>query len=224
MNLCLEINPDKHSNLRDFICSLKLRCTSEKRFGGEAAGGAVEWHAHLRLFASDLLLCGGALCVNGRRGAWSFGQGYVLSFFFFSLSSWNGAIILHARAERLRTLKSKRKPFFFFFFFETNTKCLVGPSCAPLGQALSLLTVFMCDFWGVWGCGRFTVSVLKTGNRKNKTRNKCFMKQTCTSLPCSFFVCYFWSLVCCQQLHPSTSFFIFIFFKSYLFFLINTFF
>lgn len=37
MNLCLEINPDKHSNLKDFICSLKLRCTSEKRFGGEAA-------------------------------------------------------------------------------------------------------------------------------------------------------------------------------------------
>lgn len=60
MNPCLEINPDKHSNLEDFICSLELRCTSEKRFGGGEwgrGGGGAKQPGKRRVTRSLAFIC-----------------------------------------------------------------------------------------------------------------------------------------------------------------------
>lgn len=156
MNLRLEINPDKHSNLKDFICSLKLRCTSEKRSGLEGKRGGGWPSSTTRSLASICFRsssCGGPLCVNARRGAGSFGQGCVsFSFFLFlSLSSWNGAFISHACVERLRVDKQKK----------TSSD----------GAALHLAEGHLC--WGGRGEGGVAVSVLKTENHKPFWQLRC---------------------------------------------------
>lgn len=139
MNLCLEINPDKHSNLKDFICSLKLRCTSEKRFGGEAAGEPSS-DTLTCIYLPQIFLRRGIVC---KRSARRLILGAGLRFFiFFFLSALETELLYYTPAPNILPFKSNRKPF--IFFFETNTK----PSCAPLGQALSVLSVFMCDFGG----------------------------------------------------------------------------
>lgn len=110
MNLCLETNPDKHSNLKDFICSLKLRCTSEKRLGGEAAGE----------LSSDTLTCiylllifflrRGTVCKRSARRLilWA---GLLFSF-LFSLSALETELLYYTPAPNVFALESRRKAFF----------------------------------------------------------------------------------------------------------------
>lgn len=143
MNLRLEINTDKHSNLKDFICSLKLRCTSEKKIRGRSSRSDTLTCIYLLLI---FFLRRGTVCkLSARRLIHRAGLLYSFSFF---LSALETELLYYTPAPNVFALESTRKPFFFFLV--TNTKCL-GLSCTPLGQALSLLTVFMCDFGGL-GC------------------------------------------------------------------------
>lgn len=141
MNPCLEINPDKHSNLEDFICSLELRCTSEKRFGGRSSRGKRRVTRSLAFICFRSSSCGGGRCVvtvgeapDSFRGR----AGFFSPFFFFFFSALETELLYYRPAPNVLALKSKRKLLFFFF-------------CAPLGRALSLPSVFMCDFWGGGG-------------------------------------------------------------------------
>lgn len=186
MNPCLEINPDKHSNLEDFICSLELRCTSEKRFGGRSSRGKRRVTRSLAFICFRSSSCGGGRCVltvgeaphsfRGRAGFFS------PSFFLF--------LLYYRPAPNVLALKSKRKLLFSFFALR-------------LAERYLFRACLCATFWG--GRRAYLRRGLKTtslaGSRvaRKKTRNKCFMKQTCTSLPCFVFFGNWFAASSCIQ-------------------------
>lgn len=137
MNPCLEINPDKHSNLEDFICSLELRCTSEKRFGGRSSRGKRRVTRSLAFTCFRSSSCGGGRCVvtvgeapDSFRGR----AGFFSPFFFFFFSALETELLYYRPAPNVLALKSKRKLLFFFFALRLAERYLFRAClCATFG-------------------------------------------------------------------------------------------